>query len=322
MRDLPALSPEAVDQKPNSYESHNVRRPFTPKSGERLNGPCTPSAGHIPLKDSESSQRTVRIFRQTPDITVRSSPPPQFGPILSLPVKKREGYGFSYSESFFQDSDECPDSDEWDPEEAEYQPAKPASTLAASAHQRSLKASSGMKMASPPRRSFADGQPTFSQLSFSSTASTVGGDSSDDVVVMRDIGSFHVATPQRALTCTAATREDTMRVKAQGKRLLEKYAESAGVQERLLGRLERMVLVAQDRASLHKTKLPSISSLALKIQSFLLQTRRERVETGELSSVVDHEVEWAKWLVHASQRGVMHLRTKGCNCGPTWEDEK
>jgi len=315
------------DQKPACagppllHQKSASRSSFTAKSGEQSDNPCTPSPDRTPPENPESSQKTVKISGHTLDIADRSSPPPRFGPVLSLPTKKPGGYGFSYSDPFFQDSDDYPDSDEWDPEGSEYQPGNPASAPAASSDQDPSKVSSAISV-SPPRPSLADSQRCLSRLSFSSTASTVNEESFNEVVVMRDVGSFHVATPQKALACTAATREDTIRLKAQGKALLKKYAESAQVQERLLSRLERMVLVGQDRANRHYTELPSVSSFALKIQAFLLRTQHERIETGELPSVVEHEVEWAKWLVDASQKGVMHFKTEDCHCRPTWEEEK
>jgi hypothetical protein len=34
---------------------------------------------------------------------------------------------------------------------------------------------------------------------------------------------------------------------------------------------------------------------------------------------VEHEVEWAEWLVRAVGWGVLHVRGRGCRCRPDWD---
>jgi hypothetical protein len=229
---------------------------------------------------ARSTARQPRSRRHTPQpqppITNRMPVIPE----LSKP--KREGYGFSFSESAFYDSDEYPDTEvDFDPPTDHEDNSAPT----------------------PPSFPVSD-------RSF------------DDLVVVRDVGSFHLARPQRRLPCTSATREDTIRLKVAARNLL-KYTESQDIYSQLVTRLERMV-----RASLQESGSESSSSLAtatycaVKLLNFLLKVKMERIETGEVQIFVEHEVEWAKWLVEASQAGVMHLRGVGCQCRPDWEEEE
>jgi hypothetical protein len=197
--------------------------------------------------------------------------------VFSRPGKKREGYGFSYSESLF-DSDEYPDTDSGlDPEEEEQ-----TSPLAALLD---------------PNRSF------------------------DDIVVMRDVGSFHLAKPQRKLPCTKATREDTIRLKARAKSL-DKWDGSVDVSSALVRRLERMARSeVEKKLKNRETSIPSMVQCASKLKDFLERNVEDRVATGESRRAVKHEIEWATWLVDASRAGVMHLRTKDCTCRPDWEED-
>lgn len=69
-----------------------------------------------------------------------------------------------------------------------------------------------------------------------------------------------------------------------------------------------------------QTTVPIGTNCALKLCGFLLRTAAERVETGENQRVVEHEMEWAQWLLIASRTGVMHLKGPGCKCRPDWEE--
>lgn len=200
--------------------------------------------------------------------------------VFSHPItaKKREGYGFSYSEPLWYDSDEYPDTEcDWDSKTEE--PTTPFEALF------------------DPDSSF------------------------DDIVVMRDVGSFHIAKPQRTLQCTKATREDTVRLKQRAK-MLFRWDESGDVYSSLVGRLERMVYNdLEKRISGRESSIPSIVQCAIRLRDFLQRNQEERVETGESRRAVEHEIEWATWLVEASRTGVMHLKTRGCTCRPDWEEE-
>lgn len=201
--------------------------------------------------------------------------------VFSHPTKKREGYGFSYSEPLWYDSDEYPDTEcDWNPND---------------------------ELAAVP---FPQGGALFDQDS-----------SFEDMVVMRDIGSFHIAKPQRVLPCTKATREDTVRLKQRAK-MLFKWDESGDVYAELVGRLERMVYNDLERKiGSRDMSIPSIVECASKLKNFLQRTKEERVETGESRRAAEHEIEWATWLEEASRTGVMHMKTRGCNCRPDWEED-
>jgi hypothetical protein len=94
-----------------------------------------------------------------------------------------------------------------------------------------------------------------------------------------------------------------------------KYAESPDIQAQLTSRIERMVYAAQQQSS----NAPLIIRCALRLRDFLRNVRDMRVDTGEHRTLVEHEEEWAEWLVEASRTGVMHVRGEGCRCRPDWE---
>ncbi|KAH6622325.1 hypothetical protein C7974DRAFT_220110 [Boeremia exigua] len=198
--------------------------------------------------------------------------------VFSHPSKKREGYGFSYSEPLWYDSDEYPDTEcDWDPKD--------------------------------------DGQSAPLDALFDQSSSF------EDIVVMRDVGSFHIAKPQRILQCTKATREDTVRLKQRAKTLF-KWDESGNVYSSLVGRLERMVYSdLEKKFGGRDSSVPSVVQCASKLKDFLQRNKEERIETGESRRAVEHEIEWATWLTEASRTGVMHLKTQGCSCRPDWEED-
>lgn len=228
---------------------------------------------------------------------------PRSIPTLSKPKKNREGYGFSYSDTFDFDSDEYPDTEAED--EGQNQTPRPV-----------VRTSSNTKPETI--RHAAEKRP---QLSFCSTASTLQDDSFNDVVVIRDIGSFHVAKPQRILPCTTATREDTIRLRLRAKALFEMFPRSGEVQAGMLCRMERMVLAEHRRAQDDQAYMLSITECTLKLKDFLLRVKEERIDTGEERRIIEEEIEWTKWILEASQTGVMHLKTPGCNCRPDWEED-
>lgn len=225
-------------------------------------------------------------------------------PQLEKPKKKREGYGFSYSETFMCDSDEYPDTEcEWEPEDQDSPKPKPATDYPAH------------------RNHYLDWEPPehISRPSSRLSTSTIQDDSFNEMVVLRDVGSFHIARPQRNLSCTPATREDTLRLKVRAKTLVARFEESSEIQAQLLTRMERMMYVEQQQQSTCEAN--SIAKCALKLRDFLVKVKEERVETGEHRTIVEHEIEWAEWLVEASKTGVMHVRSEGCTCRPDWDPE-
>ncbi|RMZ73158.1 replication factor c subunit 3 [Pyrenophora seminiperda CCB06] len=227
---------------------------------------------------SSSFEKASPVQRQ-----LTTAQPPQ-----SEPKPKREGYGFSYSDSFMFDSDDYPDT------ECEWEPEKPEGSRG-----------------SAPYNPYLNRDGTISGTSFENG-------SFDELVVLRDVGSFHLDRPQRRLSCTRATREDTVRLKRQAKMLMAKFDESSDVQAQLLARVERMVHAERQKTG--DTPGPNLMThCALKLRDYLLKSKADRIETGEHRTHVEHEIEWIKWLVEASRTGVMHVRTEGCTCRPEWE---
>jgi hypothetical protein len=209
-------------------------------------------------------------------------------PNFGLITKRREGYGFSFTDSLFCDSEDYPATEcDWGSETE--------------------------KAPSPPPEQF----PVLGSVG---TANIAPNSSFDDFVVVRDVGSFHLAKPQRRLSCTNATQEDTIRIKYAAKSLL-KYNESSNIHAGILSRLERMVHRSVQKSAGGRTEAASALQCALKLQDFLIRTKGGRVDTGEVVRVVEHEIEWATWLVEASRTGVMHIKGPGCKCRPEWEEE-
>ncbi|KAL1793781.1 hypothetical protein ACET3X_008763 [Alternaria dauci] len=168
-------------------------------------------------------------------------------PVLTKPgKKKKEGYGFSYSETFMYDSDDYPDTEcEWDPDAQdqaqETEPNTPTTPTFGNTNPYlncDGEYTSHRSEQYQPQQIYPTQQPTPGQ-SFSS--SPPPAPSFDDLVVLRDIGSFHLTRPQRLLPCTHATREDTIYLKTRAQTLLSKYQESSSIQLALLTRLERML---------------------------------------------------------------------------------
>ncbi|KAF1850901.1 uncharacterized protein K460DRAFT_328250 [Cucurbitaria berberidis CBS 394.84] len=277
----------AADQRSNDHHRHQPPNESFSKLAVTSNT-TKYASGHRPQAETMTRQ------------SVSASP---FIPDLSKPKTKREGYGFSYSETFWCDSDEYPDTEcdteyEWESEVPKTQPSTGPSKSIKQEHE-------------------WDAAKQTIQASFG--GSTVVDCSFDDAVVLRDIGSFHLARPQQILPCTKATREDTIRLKYHAKTLLNKYQESSNIQDQLLTRLERMVDKRQKSAS---NEAHSVTHCALRLQDFLLKIKEERVETGEHRRFIEHEIEWVNWLVEASRTGVMHLRTRVCRCRPDWEEDE
>lgn len=201
-------------------------------------------------------------------------------PVLTKPKKERVGYGFSFSDSMFIDSDEYPDTDGEKEPEADKKKTKVDST--------------------------SDG-----------TVELALNSSFTDVVVLRDVGSFNVAKPPKTAICTHATEEDSMIFKASAK-CLHKFTESGEIQEKLLRRVERMVL-AKDKIRITTAQsLATVTECCVELRNFLMRIKEERIQTGEMREHVEHEVEWAVWLVDASRAGVLHVKSSDCACRPGW----
>jgi hypothetical protein len=252
-------------------------------------------------------------------------------PVLTKPgqKKKKEGYGFSYSETFMYDSDDYPDTEcEWDPDAEEQEQGQETepntpTTPTSFGNTSYLNWDSGEEVSriDEAQHHVQYSQPTQQptpRQSFSS--STTNAPSFDDLVVLRDVDSFHLARPQRHLSCTHASREDTIQLKTRAQALLSKYTESASIQLSLLTRLERMLYLEQRKPdATEDSVMRALLPCAERLESWLVGSREERVATGEWKGVVEHEIEWVGWMVEAGRRGVLHVRRRGCRCRPEWE---
>ncbi|KAI4915376.1 uncharacterized protein J4E92_009330 [Alternaria infectoria] len=265
---------------------------------------------------SSSSQSTTKaspVQPIQPQTSIYHQPP-----VLIKPGKKREGYGFSYSETFMYDSDDYPDTECGDAEDQ-------ASELHTT---RSLDSNPYLNWDGTMRSQQVQ-QSHLSQQSQSSTRPTSRDSTTtiptpttsfDDLVVLRPPGSFHLARPQRHLPCTTATREDALALRASATLLFSKYTESASIQLALLTRMERMMYLEQQKPGATEDSVAeSLEACVRRLRDWLVKSRDERIATGEWSGVVEHENEWVEWMVRAAERGVLHVRRRGCRCRPEWE---
>ncbi|OAL50955.1 hypothetical protein IQ07DRAFT_679291 [Pyrenochaeta sp. DS3sAY3a] len=229
----------------------------------------------------------------------------RFIPELRKPGRKREGYGFSYTDTFFLDSDEYPDTENDDTENDD-QATEPSSTpttsfIHAATHH-------------TPTNNATNPRP------LSQTSTLVPSDterSFTDLLVLHDIPLSPLA-PSR-LPCTPATLTQTLLLKSQARLLLSKYRESSDMQSTLLARLERMVLAEQAAHNGDEVMgALAVRGCAVRMRDFLRRVGEERVRMGELESVVEHEEEWVGWMVRAARAGVLHVRVEGCKCRPDW----
>lgn len=274
----------------------------------------TPGASH----SSSSSQSTTKASPVQPIQPQTSIYQP---PVLSKPGKKREGYGFSYSETFMYDSDDYPDTECGD---ADDQSSKLHSTRSLDSNPYlnwdgtiGSQQPQHMQQSHLSQRSQSSTRPT--SRDFTATISTPTT-SFDDLIVLRPPGSFHLARPQQHLPCTSATREDALAYRASATLLLSKYTESSSIQLALLTRMERMMYLEQQKPGATEDSVAeSLEACVTRLRDWLVRSKDERIETGEWRGVVEHEIEWVEWMVRAAGRGVLHVRRRGCRCRPEWE---
>lgn len=275
------------------------------------------SSGSSSSSSSQSTKRASPVQPFQPQTSIYQPTPP----LLTKPGKKKEGYGFSYSETFLYDSDDYPDTEcEWDPEAEEQETETEPSTPTSVSHNAYLTWDDGTRDSRRTGQPQQTQQPTPRQ-SFSS--STLTAPSFDDLVVLRDVGSFNLTRPSRhqyTLPCTHATPSDALLLRQRASNLLSRYTESASIQLGLLTRLERMLYLEQSKLGATEDAVAaSLASSTERLRDWLVRSKEERVRTGEWKGVVEHEIEWAEWLVQATGRGVLHVRRKGCRCRPDWE---
>lgn len=214
--------------------------------------------------------------------------------------KNREGYGFSYTDSLFQDS---------------FDSHRTTGGGDASDGETAVDADLYSETEFPPGH--ASPRPNAGvnlfQPSFDGLLST-------NLIVVRDIGSFHIARPERKFKCTVANQEITIYMQHLAKGLMA-YTESQDVSSNLLERMERMYMAAmKEPGNTKKLSQDLVLQSAKKLRDFLVKVKKERIATGEFKSYVQHEIEWAQWLVKASENGVMHAKTGECKCSAEWED--
>jgi hypothetical protein len=134
--------------------------------------------------------------------------------------------------------------------------------------------------------------------------------------MLLDMGNQVVGRYQY-LPCTRATEADAQRVQRNSKQL-DKFYQSKKTQSNLTNRLQYMVDAELNAAEQEKRRAASVVELAGRLQDFLQRISDERVATGESARWVNHELEWAEWVVDAAKSGVLHLKTRECKCRDHW----
>ena len=80
-----------------------------------------------------------------------------------------------------------------------------------------------------------------------------------------------------------------------------------------------MYLEQQKPGATEDSVAESLEACVRRLRDWLVKSQQERIETGEWRGVVEHEIEWVEWMVRAAERGVLHVRRRGCRCRPEWE---
>lgn len=296
------LSLESMEPAPVTYPE--FRRAAPPRFNVPVNRAASVATRggmvsvHDPFIDAKPGPRTRSQSRkqalpvQEPTTLLKQSFTNQKSPTLHKNRKQRQGFGLSYTDSrLYSITSDTHFPDTYDEDEPD------AST----------------EVAPTPLQSFQK-----RQLPVNTTFSFISFD--EDVLVVREIGSFHTARPQRRFPCTSATRENTIRIKSLAQGLI-KFEESMEIYDRLVMRLERMIKNGQAEAKKSAEKKPPTAfDCAYKLREFLTRNEGGRIETGEDEMVVKHESEWAGWMVEATRCGVMHVKGVGCQCRADWEE--
>lgn len=155
----------------------------------------------------------------------------------------------------------------------------------------------------------------------------------DDITVLRPHTGFKLLQPAEKLPCTTATIADAILSKSRAEEL-RAWEESELCYYQLGNRVERMTYTElekfyAERKALRKegkhdeaSKLPkpNIHESCIKLRKWLEKSKDDRVQCGECPLFVEHELEWAQWLIDSAKSGVLHLRVKGCKCLPEWHE--
>ncbi|KAF2726835.1 hypothetical protein EJ04DRAFT_557751 [Polyplosphaeria fusca] len=121
------------------------------------------------------------------------------------------------------------------------------------------------------------------------------------------------------LPCTSATTSQTNHYRQRALTLM-RYKESGSIYTALMDRLENMI-VAEEQSAMHEHRhAMNACQLAKRLREFLKGIKVGRIMTGEEQELVEHEMEWAEWLVGITRAGVLHVRdvVQGCKCETSW----
>ncbi|KAF2273166.1 uncharacterized protein EI97DRAFT_436234 [Westerdykella ornata] len=126
-----------------------------------------------------------------------------------------------------------------------------------------------------------------------------------------------IVTRKDYLPCTRATAADTKRLKRAAKDLI-RYEESEDIYAELLDRLKRMIDREDQMAEEQQRPELSVARLARRLRSWLRRIADGQIIAGESPRFIEHQLEWADWLYAAADTGVLHVKTRRCNCKAEW----
>ncbi|KAF1974457.1 hypothetical protein BU23DRAFT_553157 [Bimuria novae-zelandiae CBS 107.79] len=168
----------------------------------------------------------------------------------------------------------------------------------------------------PPNSSFQ------SQSSFAVSEVVNQQTSFEDVLVLRRQGDTSFTSPSTMPCSRGANMNDIAMSEKRANHLLDAHSRSEEIGMSIASRLERMMqskiskAIKEAKGKRQKVVPPSPTDTAIGLRKYLLEQKEARLETGDDAATVEHELQWADWLVEATSCGVMHLKVPGCTCRP------
>jgi hypothetical protein len=120
--------------------------------------------------------------------------------------------------------------------------------------------------------------------------------------------------------CTQATDADSERLKHWASELYNKFDESEEVYAYLMHRLERMIQLDYEETEIERRHQIPVKLLARNLRDYLKENALGRIRHGEKDRYIWHEIEWAEWIAEAAWTGVLHIKSRECECRSHWRE--
>lgn len=136
-----------------------------------------------------------------------------------------------------------------------------------------------------------------------------------DNIVFRQENDTSFTSPSTKPCSAGANMEDIAEIAYKARDLLASHPGSHRIYASLMDQLEEVVekkisvAIKETKAKGSEIALPCLREAAVGIRNGLVEKDGRDGEGGL-------EKKWGKWLVSATERGVMHLKVKGCICRP------